>query len=335
MDRQDKILIVDDENSIRLLIRQHLTGEGYMCEEASSTEQALDRLADSGVALALVDIKMPGKSGIELLSEIKKLYSDTQVIMVTAVVDINTAIESVRKGAYDYITKPFNLEQMVLSVRRALEKRRLELQNVYYGKHLERMVEEQAKKIRVSFISAITALAYALEAKDKYTSGHSQRVSELSVAIASELGMSSNEVEKIRLAGLTHDIGKIGIRESILNKPGRLTEAEYQHIKSHPLRGEHILTPVAEDVDILAIVRHHHERYDGKSYPDGIGGEQIPIGARILAVSDSYDAMTSERPYRKALSANTACCEIEKGKGSQFDPLIADCFLKKAICYCY
>jgi len=326
--KQERILIVDDEVVIRSFLHRELSDEGYHCQEARSADQALDRLRSNAVELVILDIKMPGKSGTDLLPEIKARYPDTAVIMATAVTDTNIAIQCMKQGAYDYLTKPFSLDEVILSVDRALERRRLELENRDYQQHLEQKVAEQAKKIRASFLSAITALAYALEAKDKYTSGHSQRVAKISVAIAKELGMPQDSIDKIRLAGLVHDIGKIGVKESVLNKTGKLTDEEYQQIKSHCEAGEHILIPVVEDEEILRAVRHHHERYDGRGYPDGLSGERIPLGARILAVADAYDAMTSERPYREAMSAETAYIEIERGKSIQFDPEVADAFLR-------
>jgi len=326
--KQATILIVDDEETVRRLLHQKLSGEGYHCAEASSADQAVDKLRSNAVELVILDIKMPGKSGVELLPEIKANYPDTAVIMATAITDTHIAIQCMKEGAYDYLTKPFSLDEVLLSVDRALEKRRLELENRDYQQHMEQRVEAQARKIRASFLSAITALAYALEAKDKYTSGHSQRVAETSVAIATELGMPQDSIEKIRLAGLIHDIGKIGVRESVLNKPGHLTDEEFQHVKYHCEAGEHILTPIVEDEEILRVVRHHHERYDGTGYPDGLKYEQIPLGARILAVADSYDAMTSERPYRKAMSDEAACAEIKRGKRTQFDPEVADAFIR-------
>ena len=327
-EKQATVLIVDDEEMVRRLLHQKLSGEGYRCEEAGTAEQALDKLRSNAVELVLLDIRMPGKSGTELLPDIKASYPDTAVIMATAITDTSTAIQCMKEGAYDYITKPFNLDEVVLSIDRALEKRRLELENRDYQQHLEQKVEVQARKIRASFLSAITALAYALEAKDKYTSGHSQRVAEISVAIAEELGLSQHSTERIRQAGLIHDIGKIGVRESVLNKPGHLTDEEFQHVKYHCEMGEHILAPIVEDEEILRVVRHHHERYDGTGYPNRLSGEQIPLGARILAVADTYDAMTSVRPYREAMSTEKACTEIERGKGTQFDPEVADAFLK-------
>jgi len=328
MEKQGKILIVDDEAPIRKLLHSKLSSKGYQCWEAGGAEQALAKLRNNAIGLVILDIKMPGKSGIELLPEIKASHPDIAVVMATAISDINIAIECMKQGAYDYVTKPFNLDEVVLSVGRALEKRRLELENKEYQQHLEDKVAEQAKKIRASFLSAITSLAYALEAKDKYTSGHSQRVANVSVAIAKELDLPQESIERIRLAGLVHDIGKIGVREFVLNKPGRLTDEEFQHIQDHPEIGEHILAPIADDEEILRMVRNHHERYDGTGYPDRLEGDQIPLCARILAVSDAYEAMTSERPYRKAMSDKTACSEMERGKGTQFDPWVADAFLK-------
>jgi putative two-component system response regulator len=326
--KQEGILIVDDEELIRRLLHQKLTSEGYRCQKAGSAAQVLDELKSNPAELVILDIKMPGKSGMELLPELRVRYPDTAVIMATAIADTSTAIQCMKEGAYDYLTKPFNLDEVVLSVGRALERRKLELENRDYQQHLEQKVEEQAEKIRASFINAITALAYALEAKDIYTSGHSQRVTEISVAIARELGMPQDSVDKIRLAGLVHDIGKIGIRESVLNKPAALTDDEFRHIKSHCEAGEHILTPIVEDEEILRAVRHHHERYDGMGYPDGLRGEQIPLAARILAVADAFDAMTSERPYRSAMSAQDACAEVERCKGTQFVPEVADAFFR-------
>jgi len=321
--QREGILIVDDEEGVRRLLKRKLLSQDYRCEEASSAYQALDILRNNPAELVILDIKMPGKSGVQLLPEIRASYADTVVIMATAITDTSTAIYCMKQGAYDYITKPFDLDEVVLSVDKALEKRRLELENRDYQQHLEQKVKEQSRKIRASFLNAITSLAYALEAKDKYTSGHSQRVAEISVATARGLGLPQDSINKIEL-----DIGKIGVRESVLHKLGKLSADEFQHIKYHCEVGGRILTPIVEDEEILKIVRHHHERYDGKGYPDGLFGEAIPLGARILAVADSYDAMTSERPYRRAMSAETACAEIEHGKGTQFDPEVADVFLR-------
>jgi putative two-component system response regulator len=327
-EKQEVILIVDDEEIVRRVLSQKVEGAGYRWEQASTAYAALAKIKSTPVQLVILDIKMPGESGLELLAEIKAAHPDIAVIMATAVIDINTAIECLKQGAYDYITKPFNLDEVVLSIERALERRRLEQENRDYQLHLEQKVSQQARKIRAAFLNAITALVYALEAKDKYTSGHSQRVADISVAIAAELGLSKPEIEQIRLAGLIHDIGKIGVREAVLNKPGKVSPKEYQHILSHSDIGAHILTPIVEDDAILKAVRHHHERYDGTGYPDGLSGEEIPLAARILAVADSYDAIISGRPYRAAQSIKTACDEIENNRASQFDPKVVDAFLR-------
>jgi len=326
--KRQSILIVDDEEVIRRLLHQKLSGEGYHCQEAGSADQALDKLRNNDVELVVLDIKMPGKSGAELLPVIKASYPDIAVIMITAISDTHIAIQCMKEGAHDYLTKPFNLDEVILSVNRALEKRRLELENRDYQQHLEQRVEEQARKIRTSFLNAVTALAYALEAKDNYTSGHSRRVTKMAMAIAQELGIPRENIDKIQLAGQLHDIGKIGIKESVLDKPGKLTEEEFQHVRCHCEIGERILTPIVDDKEILKMVRYHHERYDGTGYPDGLKGGRIPLGAKILAVADAYDAMTSGRPYRRAMSTETARIEIERCKGTQFDPKVAVAFFR-------
>ncbi len=325
------ILIVDDEATIRRLLKQRLSSEGYQCQEGANAEQALEKLRKNTFGLIILDNKMPGKSGMELLPELRTAYPDTAVIMATASTDIGIAIRSMKQGAYDYITKPFNLEEMVLSVNRALEKRRLELENKEYRHHLEDKVAEQTRKIRGSFLSAITALVNALEAKDKYTSGHSQRVADIAAAIAKEMGLPTEIIDKVQLAGLVHDIGKIGVRALVLNKPSFLSEEELQNVQTHPGIGEHILIPIAGDEEFLRLVRSHHEHYDGTGYPDGLKGSQIPLGARIIAIADAYEAMTSERPYRKTLSDEKARAELERCKGTQFDPEVVDTFFRSDI----
>lgn len=326
--KQERILVVDDEAVVRKLLCRRLSMEGYLCREACNADDALVKLKNGPVELALLDVRMPGKSGTELLAELRASYPDTAVIMATAVADTDIAIQCMKNGAYDYLTKPFNLEGVALSVGRALEKRRLELANRDYEQNLEQKVKKQARKISASFFNAITSLAYALEAKDEYTSGHSRRVAETAVSIAKELGMPLDSVEKIRLAGLIHDIGKIGVRENVLNKPAKLTDEEFCQVKRHCEMGEYILKPIVDAEDILKMVRHHHEQYAGSGYPDALSGDGILLGARILAVADAYDAMISERPYREAMSIEVACAEIERCKGTQFDPEVVKAFHK-------
>ncbi len=322
------ILVVDDEDVIRRLLCQKLRSEGYTCVEAGGMRQAMEKMHEKPADLAILDIMMPGGSGVDLLPEIKKHYPDTVVIMATAVGDADTAIKCVRLGAYDYFTKPYNLDEVAISVARALNTRRLELEVIDYQQHLEDKVKVQADKIRDAFMNAVMALALALDAKDEYTSGHSGRVSEISVAIAREMGMQSRAVENIRIAGLIHDIGKIGVKEAILNKPDTLTAEEFEHIKAHSTIGERILKPIVDEQEILDMVRMHHEQYDGSGYPDGLSDEQIPIAASIMSLADAYDAMTSDRPYRKSLGHSAAVSEIKKGSGTQFAPDVVEAFLR-------
>jgi len=339
-----KILIVDDEMRVREILSRKLTDDGYSCTTASDGNTALKMLKLDQVELILLDIMMPGKAGPEVLREIKARYPDTAVIMVTAIADVQTAIGLMRMGAYDYIIKPIELNVLTVSLERALEKRKLIIENRDYQQHLEQRVEEQTQKIRQSFLNSTTSLAYALEAKDKYTHGHSERVTEIAVAVAKEMAAPKYIAEKIKLAGLLHDVGKIGVSELILNKPGRLTDDEFELVKAHCEVGERILSPIIEDREILEMVRHHHERFDGNGYPDGLSGEQmtrgldiivvtdayskvLSQGAMALAVADAYDAMTSDRPYRPAMPSEEACAELIRGRGKQFAPIIVDTFI--------
>lgn len=331
-----KVLVVDDEATIREILQRTLESEGYDCGTAADAFEAMTMMEGCTVDLVLSDIMMPGKSGVELLQEIVEKCPDTAVIMVTAVADTQTAINAMKQGASDFVTKPFNLVEVMLSVDRALEKKSLLIANREYRLNLEDKVEEQTEEIRNTFLGAIKALAEALEAKDPYTNGHSKRVTELAVTIAGEAGMSEEDLDKIRLAGLVHDIGKIGVPETILHKPDRLTEQEFDFIKDHPAIGERILREIIRDQQVLEIVLHHHERFAGGGYPDGISGEEIPIGSRIMGVADAYDAMTSSRPYRSAMHPDQAKSQLLSNRGSQFDPEIVDLFmtLEKKMPFC-
>lgn len=328
--RQEKILIVDDEEVIRKLLRQKLSKEGYQCEAATNAEQTLEKLTSSPAELVILDIRMPGKSGIELLPEIKQSYPDTAVIMATALIETSVAVQCMKQGAQDYITKPFNLDEVVLSVDRVLEKRRLELESKQYQQHLEEKVEEQTVEIRKLFLGAIESLVYALEAKDKYTAGHTRRVTDFAVSIGREVGLSANELQDLRWAALLHDVGKIAVDRLIQNKPGRLTSEEYEHVMIHAHVGASIVKPVVND-KIVEIIAHHHDHYDGSGLDQIAAGEDIPLGARILAVADALDAMTSDRPYRSAMSPEKAEEEIKRCTGTQFDPVVVAAFSKAPV----
>jgi putative nucleotidyltransferase with HDIG domain len=326
LDQRETLLIVDDEAAIRRLLRQKLSREGYRCEEANDAEQTLNTLETSPIALVILDIKMPGKSGIELLPEIKTGYPDTAVIMATAVTDINVAIQCLKQGADDYIGKPFNLEEVSLAVQRALEKRHLQLELREYQQYLEEKVEEQMIKLRKLFLGAIEALVSALEAKDKYTGGHSRRVTEIALALGNELGLPLGDMEDLRWGSLLHDVGKIAIDQAIQNKPGRLTREEYEHIMTHAHVGADIVRPIVNG-KIVEMIEHHHDHYDGNGLHQVIAGSDIPLGARILAIADAFDAMISDRPYRSAMSITDIVNEIKRCAGTQFDPIVVAAFL--------
>ncbi len=340
-----RILVVDDEPQVREVLSRYLANMGHQCGVACNGDDALRKIHAEPFDVVLLDISMPGRPGIDVLKELQTEYPDTAVIMVTAIADINIAIDAMRNGAYDYLVKPIDLNMLSISIERALERRRLLLENKEYQLYLEKKVEEQTAQIKKSFLGTINALVQALEAKDNYTKGHSIMVAEIAVAIAKELGMPEERIEKIRLAALLHDIGKIGVRESVLNKQNDLTAEEYEHIKSHCVLGKRILEPIIEDDEILDIIVHHHEKYDGTGYPDGLAAGQLPREAMIvaaaeeyatrlsqdtmiLAAADAYTAMSSDRPYRQALSPQAIEAELEDNKGRQFDPAVVDALLK-------
>jgi len=322
------ILIVDDEKDIRQLLYQRLKSEGYHCGEAGNAGEALTYLGHSSTDVVLLDIKMPGKSGMQLLPEIKERYPDVVVIMATGISDMDTAIESVRQGAYDYLTKPFNLGEVVHSVKGAMEKRRLELELRDYQQRLEQKVEEQAKEISRTFLGAMQALSFALEAKDSYTAGHSRRVTDIALAIGKKLALKEDELEDLRWGALLHDIGKIAVDPLIVNSPGKLTAEEYEHIMTHTIVGASIVGPVVRNKRITEVIEHHHAHYDGSGLKQKLKGKNIPLLARIVAVADAYDAMTSTRSYRAALSREEALAEIRWEIGRQLDPRVANIFLQ-------
>lgn len=333
-EQRSDILIVDDEPFIRDIVSRKLTAEGYSCAQAGNAEQALSTLTQASFECILSDINMPGLDGVELLRQVRVTDQDVAVIMMTGAPDIDVALEAMRLGAHNHLAKPLNLDELVIEVQRAIEKRRLVVENREYQRNLESMVEERTKQLheaneelRRLLVSSIKSLAHALEAKDPYTRGHSDRVAETAVMIAEHLALSNEELESVRLAGVLHDIGKIGIRENVLNKPGKLSSEEWILIKEHPVVAERILGPIHELKDIIGIVRHHHERYDGSGYPDGLRGADIPLGARILGVADAFDALTSRRSYREALSSQKAISVLEEESGTQFDPVIVRAFL--------
>jgi putative nucleotidyltransferase with HDIG domain len=273
---------------------------------------------------------MPGVSGSDLLPRIKKSYPDTAVVMATAVVEPDIIINCMKNGAHDYITKPFDITQLVNNIQTVLDKRNLELHLKEKSQVLEGKVQTQAKELQKLFIDAVESLVVALEAKDQYTAGHSRRVTKIALDIAYAMKMAGEDLENLRWAALLHDIGKIGIDPSIQNKPGSLTPSEYHYILTHCSIGSGIVQPLV-NASIVEAIKHHHDSYDGTGLNQTVTGEQIPLASRILAVADSFDAMTSDRPYRTAMSAAKAIAEVQRCSGTQFDPVVVKAFLMTAI----
>jgi response regulator RpfG family c-di-GMP phosphodiesterase len=465
------LLIVDDEKSISDIVSQYLRMKGYAVSCADSAEAAIEIIKRDAVDLVLSDIKMPGMSGVELLKWVHEFNRSLPVLVTTGFPTLDTAIEALKLGAFDYLTKPFHLEELAEKIKRALINKQLEEENLLFSRlvslhevtkilastlqlaelnrkaldfsvkitkadggclmffddssqllltetaghyarefwetavflfasrwvaeneeplivengepkpfkdfpdlpdeihhyiafplktpqrtigvlNLVRLRDKYAfsnvdleiinvlasqasisienvrlyQNIRDNYLKTVRGFALAVEAKDRYTHGHSENVMKYTVVLAKHLGIPDDELENVKYAGLLHDIGKIGVSELILNKPGRLTPSEFDEIKKHPSLGANIIADVPFLRPLVPMVLHHHEFYDGNGYPDGINGDQIPFGARILAVADSYEAMTSDRPYRRSLSQQTALEILSSGKGKQFDPHIVEIF---------
>ncbi len=314
-------LVVDDEAPLRNVLMQLMRDQGFRCLDAANGLDALGQLERHAIPLVLSDLRMPRMGGIELLREIRTRFPDTAVLMITAVADVDVAVNCLASGASDYVVKPYQLEDVRARVAQALEKRRLILENREYQERLEERVAVQARRLEELFLASVQSLADALEVKDPYTRGHSIRVSHYSGVVARGLSLNGELLRQIELGGHVHDIGKIGVREAVLNKPGPLTPDEYAHIMTHPVIGWRILAPLlGETPYALNIVRSHHERFDGQGIPDGLRGDAIPIEARIAAAADALDAMTSRRPYRSEMTLETALGVLRRNAGTHFDP---------------
>ncbi len=331
----NKILIVDDEDHVRSVLLRHLQEEGSDCIACPSALDALNQMRDQNFSLVISDVMMPGMSGMEFLSRVKKDNPETAFIMITGLMDINTAVDSLRIGACDFITKPFELSAIRRAVDRALERRRLLIENRYYREELERKVRERSLElnealhdVEESYKITLEALVTALDAREHETKAHSQRVREYTLTLAQKLGLKHDDLIQTGRGALLHDVGKIGVRDSILLKPGKLNEEEWVEMRKHPQIGYNILQSIEFLSPAAEIVLCHQERWDGSGYPNRLAGADIPFGARIFAVVDTMDAMTSDRPYRKALSFESAINEVRSCAGSQFDPSIAEVFLQ-------
>ena len=331
----ERILVVDDEEPIREIVCSMLTAASYKCSQASSGMKALAVL-ESGeeFELMLSDLMMADLDGIGLLEKTKEKFPDMPVVMVTAVHDISVALKAIRDGAYDYLLKPFEREQLLATVHRALENRRLKMENRAYQTKLEELVKARTQQLQKalsnlerSYDITLEALGGALDLKDAETEGHSRRVTAFTIAIAKAMGLPKEQVDVIARGAFLHDIGKMAIPDSILRKPDKLTPGEIEVMREHCYHGYQVLKKIPFLTEAADIVYSHQECYDGSGYPRGLKGEEIPLGARIFAVADTLDAITSDRPYRAAQSVTAAREEIQRWAGRQFDPEVVKTFM--------
>src|SRR5947209_4268092 len=332
----ERILVVDDEEPIREIISSMLNAAGYKTRQAASGMEALAILNSTGeFELMLSDLMMAEMDGVALLERSKIKFPEMPVIMVTAVHDISVALAAMRNGAYDYLLKPFEREQLLAAVRRALETRRLKVENRAYQSNLESLVAARTEQLRQtmndlerSYDITLEALGDALDLKDSETEGHSKRVTAFTIAIARAMGLSAERIRVIARGAFLHDIGKMAIPDAILRKPGPLTDEERAIMREHCYRGYQMLRKIPFLTEASEIVYSHQEKFDGTGYPRQLKGEEIPLGGRIFAVADTLDAITSDRPYRAAQPIAHAREEIARFEGTQFDPAVVRVFLQ-------
>jgi cyclic di-GMP phosphodiesterase len=327
-----RILIVDDEVEITEILAD-LLSEDYQCLRAASAEEALVRLQEGEFELVISDITMPGMSGLDMIPHVKQLSPDTVVVMISGMQTVESAIGALRLGAFDYLMKPFDLRQVEAVVKRALEHHDLVVAKQRYENHLEELVEQRTveldkalNSLEGAYRSTLKALTAALETRDSETHGHSERVVSYSLRLGREYGLNSQEMKSLEFGSLLHDIGKIGVPDSILRKPAKLTEEEWVRMREHPFHGQQILRGIEFLQGASRVVAQHHEKWDGTGYPLGLRHEEIDICARIFAVADAFDAITSDRVYRRAKSYEAAAQELDDWAGRQFDPKVVEAF---------
>ena len=340
--KREKILIVDDMEPLAEYLDEILTLRNYQCVAVTNAFEAIEKLKEGDVNLVISDINMPEMSGIELLKRIKDNWQDTAVIMMTGYGNTEIAVESMKMGAYDYIPKPINnMDELFISVKKALDEQSLVIENRAYQRELEekqekleekqqeleKKVEEQTRNLRETYLATLEFLVSALGFRDKETKGHCRRVAEYTLLIAKRMGVNGSKLDNIERGALLHDVGKIGIPDKILHKPGPLDDNEWKLMRQHPKIGYDMLIEYDFLNGAAPIALYHHEYYDGSGYPNGASNTEIPLGARIFAVVDALDAMTSERPYREAIPTEEAYEEVEKCSGTQFDPEIVSVFI--------
>jgi putative two-component system response regulator len=324
-----RILIVDDEPDLCVILSRWLEPEGYLCKIAHSTDEALTRIAAQPFELVVSDIMMPGRSGLELIRELRSSSPETAILMVTALDNRQIALEALHLGAYGYLIKPVDKNEFLINVANALERRTLTLISEQYERELEAKVLERTALIRAREEEIFLRLVWASEYRDDDTGAHIRRLGLFSAELAQSLGWLPMDIDSIRITAPMHDVGKIGVPDSILLKPGTLTAEEFEVIKKHTTIGASILD--GSDIPLLVLAKNialsHHEKWDGRGYPAGLREEAIPLAARIVAIADVYDALMSDRVYRKAMPEDKALSIMQEGRGSHFDPVVFDCFM--------
>jgi response regulator RpfG family c-di-GMP phosphodiesterase len=332
---QRDILIVDDDRQVRDVLNQIFLGAGYNCLLAQHGGEGVEVFQAARPSLVVTDLKMPVMTGIELLRRVRQLDEDAAVVVLTGAGDVKTAIDSLKLGAYDFILKPVNVDELLIAAERALERRSLLIERREYHQTLERRVQEATRdlaaayrELEATYGTTLEALGSALDTRDVVTESHSRRVHGYALATAREYGVPPEHLRDLAHGVLLHDIGKIGIPDAILLKPGKLTPDEWTIMRTHPEIGRRLIEKIPFLRGAVPIVYSHHEKWDGSGYPRGLRGEAIPLGARIFAVVDAFDAMTFDRPYSRAISFEAAKAEIRRCTGAHFDPTVVEAFFR-------
>jgi response regulator RpfG family c-di-GMP phosphodiesterase len=318
------VLVVDDEPAVCRIVERVLGGAGHAVVTVNTVAAALDRLAEHPFDVVLTDLRLPGPSGLDLLVEVRSRAPDTRLILMTGHGDLSTAAAAIDTGVDQLIPKPFDNADLLARVESSLARARARRQDRREREVLEARLRQRDTESKIWILRAAHALAHAVEAKDPYTAGHARRVTGYAMTLAEQTG--GVDLLSFRLAGDLHDVGKIGVPDSVLGKPERLTRREFDQVRKHPVIGARILKPLIDDPLVIGVVRHHHERWDGLGYPDGLKAEAIPFPARVLAVADTLDAMTSLRAYRDGMPWETAVAVIRDCAGTQFDPAVVAAF---------
>jgi response regulator RpfG family c-di-GMP phosphodiesterase len=324
------VTVVDDEPMAQDVLVRAARSWRFDCQAASTAEQALELLERHPTPIVVTDLRMPGRGGLWLVQQVRLRWPEIGIIVLTAGHDAEATNECLRAGAHHYFFKPIKLDEFRHVLETAWRAYHAEQEARAYRTDLERAVRHQTRRVRKTFLSAITSVARTVEERDPYTAGHSRRVRSYSLHLARALGLDRRQKRLLSLAAQLHDVGKVGVPDAILNKPGRLTEEEYDVVRQHPVTGEHILAPVLRNREILAGIRGHHERLDGSGYPDGLKGDKIPLFAKLIAIPDCFDALTTSRAYRDAMPVLQALEIICAGAGTHFEPAFVRAFLEVA-----